>query len=398
MSGEIVVAPVGLLVLPLAVAAVGVAAVGSLVGAGVKAGQAIAEEAAARREERLARERAQREREMAELAARLDSLARKEAVVRDGAVLDGEFLRKNRESLMSELGDLQFSGDSSLDVAAYAKNAPGQPGPAKEEVRDRNKLKTETASLYAALALVDPSLAASCRPNYLESQGDCGDFRAELIYDDLKIHYANAVASQAKRMWRLKKLAEMEATLSGEWGRKFRELARPFEEDAKPLTEAAFEELAASYGGLLEEEYTRKSNELLEQQTVLRMKELGYAQAGQQKNGVIYFNTPDRDYRVMARVNPANGQLSLRFVRVVASEKEKKGMTAAQKRRDKEKAEQWCRKSRALMEMLEKESGLKLTELYRAEPDDSHEIMVVVDQDLAAANTVSASGLSHAEK
>lgn len=388
MSGEIVVAPAELLVLPLAVAA--------LAGAGVKAGQAVAAAAAAHREERLARERAERDREMAALAARLDSLARKESAAKAGAPRDDVFLRKNSESLMAELEEM--AGDASLDVSAYAETSPGQAGPRHDKTRDREEIKKETAAVYAALSLVDPSLADACRANYLESQSGCGDFRAELIYDDLKIHYANALSSRAKRLWRLKKMAEMKATLSGEWRARFTELARPFEEGEKPVTEAAFEELAAAYGGLLEEEYIRKSNELLEQRTALRMKELGYAQAGRNKNGVIYFNTPDPDYRIMARVNPENGQLSLRFARVVASEKEKKGLTEAQRRRDKEKAGQWCKKSHALLEMLEKESGIKLTELYRAEPDDSHEILVVVDKDLASARATAAAGESHAAK
>lgn len=392
MSGEIVVAPVGLLLLPLAVGA----AVGTLAMAGVKAGQAIARDAAARREERLARERERRDREMAELAVKLDALARQEAAAKPRSGSDADFLRKNRESLMRGLGEWQAGAKASLDVSGWvAGNDSHQDGQAPESGRD---IKKETAAVYAALSLVDPSLADSCRSNFAESQGECGSFRAELIYDDLKIHYANALASQAKRVWRLKKLEEMKTSLSGTWREKFIELARPFEEDAKALSESAFEKLAASYGGLLEEEYVHKSNELLERQTVLKMKDLGYTQAGRNKSGVVYFNTPDPDYRVMAKVNPANGQLSLRFVRVVASEKEKKGLTAAQRRRDKEKVEQWCKKSHVLLEALEKETGVKLTELYRAEPDDSHEILVVVDKEMAAASSAAATGAGHAAK
>lgn len=98
----------------------------------------------------------------------------------------------------------------------------------------------------------------------------------------------------------------------------------------------------------------------------------------------------------MARVNPANGQLSLRFVAVVGSEREKAGRSTAQKRRDQEKARQWCAKSRQLLELLKMETGMNFDELYRAEPDDNHNIMVVIDKNLGVEQAQAREGTLNA--
>lgn len=374
MSGEIVLSPV---VLPFAIAlapvALGVVAAGAVIGVG--------KDIIAAREKRLAEERKEQERQLAALASRLDILAKKHVRESEQVYLDDEFLKKNRQSILESLDELYtVKNDGKLHISHYLPNDPTY----KKNIQDLDTIKEEIRRVYIAIGLIDQGKAELCKINYEESQKKCSTFRARLILDDLKIHYANSLHSVALNMWRQKKIEEMGATLSGGRLKEFGDALRQLQKGAVIITENEFEEFVAHYENLWNDELCQKRTQVLEEQTIAKMRELGYSPAGMTNEGVVFFNTSDRDYRIMAKVNPENGQLSLRFVAVVGSEREKARRTTAQRRRDKEKARQWCAKSRELLKILEMESGIKFDELYRAEPDDTHNIMVIVDKTLEA--------------
>lgn len=175
----------------------------------------------------------------------------------------------------------------------------------------------------------------------------------------------------------------LKSLLTDASAREFSNLAQPLLNQPDGIGEDQFRQLMADYGSILAQELDLMRKEIVEEQTIARMKQLGYSPAGEDKNGIVFFNTPDSDYRIMAKVNPANGQLSMRFVRAAGSERVKAGITTAQKRRDREKASQWRKHIHILAQLPEKESGIKLKEVYRVEPDDD-DVLVVVDSRLAA--------------
>ncbi len=176
--------------------------------------------------------------------------------------------------------------------------------------------------------------------------------------------------------------AGMKSLLTDARARELSNLAQPLLNQPDGIGEDQFRQLMADYGSILAQELDLKRKEIVEGQTIARMKQLGYSPACEDKNGIVFFNTPDGDYRIMAKVNPANDQLSMRFVRVAGCEREKAGITTAQKRRDREKASQWRKHVDILAQLPEKESGIKLKEVYRVEPDD--DVLAVVDSRLAA--------------
>lgn len=331
-----------------------------------------------RERRRIDRERRTvQEKEIAAISKKLDRLLTERHKTSD-TELSEEFIAKNRASLLESLKDIAFEGAGTLNITKYSSPAePESPAPTPnyEEL---------AKGIFNRLKILDPSTAKANEQFISEFKLGCSSFRAKIIWENLKISYANSLQAQSKNIWRKKKIAEMASTLEGQRADSFSSLISGLDNDKYIINDTEFTELIKNYAMLLEEELRIKHNSLLAEQTEIQMRKLGYTPVRDSANTekAIFFNTPDPEYRIMTNVNSQNGQLSFRFVRVVASEMEKKSTSSAQKRRDKEKAEKWCENSRRLIKMIEKASGINLAEIYRHEPTETSEVLIIVDKNL----------------
>lgn len=371
MSGEIVA--VGALgsIATTAAASVLIAAAPLAIGAALlygagKLGAAALEEAEKRRMEERRRETEALGREVARLAR---SVAKKSP-----PVLTREFLEENRKGIDEILSGLDLENDV-LDIDAYKNAAPQSP--------DEPDAARECRELYASIALMSGDIARACE-EFMTDIDAAPRVRQKAILVNLRFEYGRAVREKSASLWRKRKAEEGLDSLSGEDAARFASaLAEAGYPDAD-LTEAAFENLQKVYASIIEEDARRKQNALLEERMIADMKKLGYSPAGAAEPGApIFFYTGEKDYRVMARINPANGQLSLRFVRVAASEQEKNSVTTAQQRRDLEQEKKWCANATKLLAALSAETGIEFRELYRKEPEEGVAIMTIVDKSLA---------------
>lgn len=340
--------------------------------------------------------RAEQEREIAAISKRLDALL---AANRQSSPkgLSEDFIAKNRAYLFESLEEISDFSSGKLDVTKYA--APGEPGTNPPAPGDNPDFRKLTQEIFSNLAILDPVEANANRRLLSEIESGCPAFRGKIIFENIKITYANTLHIQARNIWRKKKLGEMAATLSGIQAQKFQDASKRLVRDGYVINDREFTELVKDYAILLEEELRAKSNALLAEQTAAQMRKLGYSPiGGASDGGPVYFNTPDSEYRIMSNVNPQNGQLSFRFVRVVGSEAEKKAASSAQKRRDLEKARKWCEKSRELLRGIEEAAGIKMTEIYRREPNEDEEVLVIVDQSLRQAEATAEEARSNASR
>ncbi|MBD5607868.1 MAG: hypothetical protein HDQ93_03345 [Desulfovibrio sp.] len=370
MSGEIVA--IGALA-PLAasaaasvlIAAAPLAIGGALLYGAGKFGATAMEEASKRRREA-------RRREMEALSQEVSRLARS-AAKKSPPVLSREFIEENRKSIENALSDLDLES-AVLDIDAYKKTESGP---------DEPDAARECRELYASIALMSESIARAC-DSFMTDIEAAPKVRQKAIRDNLRFEYGRAVREKSAALWRKRKAEEGLASLSGDDAIRFESALADAGYPDDDLSEAAFDKLQKVYAALIEEDARRKQNALLERQMIADMKNLGYSPVGAAKQGApILFYTGEKDYRVMARVNPENGQLSLRFVRVVASEEEKNSATTAQKRRDLEQEKKWCANATKLLAALSAETGMELKELYRKEPEEGASIMTIVDESLA---------------
>lgn len=389
MSGEVVAAPVVLPIillgapvfLSMAVVGAGIAAGGAVVyGAGTLAADMVEKQIEKRKALELARKK-EEEREIARLSAELDSLFRKNASA-ESPEMSADFLARNRDNIDQILLNLEQT-DSSLDIEKY-KKPDGSVNPSPNTPQTAIDYAVETQKAYLAFAAIAPDKATPYKTLLEEFNEKIPQFRRKLIYGEIKLNYNNALHAYSRSIWRKKKLIDLRNTLSGQRQEEYGNILQNVARDDYLLSEEEYTSLLKNYMVLFSAEMSQKQSALLAEQTVVQLKKLGYTPLGDKTQyGVQYFNTTDADYRIMARINPDDGQLSLRFVHVVASEREKAAMTTAQKRRNRDKAEQWCAKSRQLLAHLEQETGLKLEELYRKEPDEG-DILVIVDPALAS--------------
>lgn len=373
MSGEIVLAPVAGAVGAVAGVSALVAAAPLLIGYGALAGavrlgvsaMSALEEADRQRRERMRQETEALGREIARLA--------RTAAKKQPPVLSGEFLAKNRRALESALDSLDFK-KTAFNIEDY------QIPPPESDEPDTSGACRE---LFAALALVSGPAASACEKLLINIE-KAASVRQKAVLDNLRIEYGNAVRGKAASFWRKRKIREAFEALSGEAAVAFgKELdAAGYPDEA--LTEETFEKLQNAYARIIEKDCLQKRNEIVEASLLGNMKKLGYSPVGKiRPDAPIFFHSGERDYRIMARVNPQNGQLSLRFVRVVASEREKGSLTTAQRRKDVEQEQKWCAKATRLLSALSADTGISFSELYRKEPDEKAAVMVVVDASLA---------------
>ncbi|MDE5832112.1 MAG: hypothetical protein K2H64_03875 [Desulfovibrio sp.] len=383
MSGEMVFAPeaaAGLAAAAfgaIAVAAAGVALIavaapislGGVVFCAAKAGSS----ALGALEEAAKRKRKERIRETEALGREIGRLARSAA--KKAPVLSEEFLEENRRTIEQTLNNLDLE-KAVLDIEALKSSKPTE-----------EQSAAACRELYAALALINPSAARSCE-DFMRDIDGAPRVRQKAIRDNLRFEYGRTIREKSAALWRGRKAAEALASLSGDDAKDFKRALDAVGYPDADLTEKAFEELQRAYASLLEKDLLRKQRALLESGLIADMKKIGYSPVGAVEPGKpIYFYTGEKDYRVMARVNPDNGQLSLRFVRVVASEKEKAAVTTAQKRRDLEQERKWCANASRLLAALSSETGFNFKELYRKEPEEGEAVLTILDASLAAAES-----------
>jgi hypothetical protein len=96
---------------------------------------------------------------------------------------------------------------------------------------------------------------------------------------------------------------------------------------------------------------------------------------------VRYLESPYDGYRIMMKLE--SGALSVRLVRVAASEEEKNAPGADQRQKDIETGRKWCRDFDGFLERMSG-LGLPLEMTVRKEPEDSP-ILVVIDKNRPAA-------------
>lgn len=368
------IAPVAI---PLALTGLAIGAAGRLAGA---TANYTAQQRSKMEEERQKIERARRvaqEKEMTAISKKLDLMLadiHKESAIN----IRTEFVAKNRALLMDSLKNISSEDSDTLDIAKYSS-------PAKPETPPLSPNYEELANaIFSSLTILDPPLAKANEQFINEFKSGCSSVRGKIIWENLKISYANSLHEQAKNIWRKKKIDEMAATLEGQRADDFAKLANDFLDKDRIIKDTEYTELIKIYARLLQEELRVKHNSLLAEQTEIQMRKLGYTPVrdGAKTGIAVFFNTPDPEYRIMSNVNPHNGQLSFRFVRIVGSEKEKESLSTAQKRRDKEKAKKWCENSHRLIKMIEQSSGIELAEVYRDEPDEVSDVLVIVDKNL----------------
>lgn len=331
--------------------------------------------------EKQARERKlerKRQEEIAAISSKLDNFLSNAVGNAEGNFNTADFYQKNREFIFENLID-DPEGSGKLDISKYSPTKPDSPvAPAHQEEDYAEKIK----ELHAKLSILDSRAAADQSGFMAEVFANCSKARMQVIYDNLRFAFGSALREQTRNIWSKAKLKEMLNTLSEKRQSDFaNEIAR-LEDFEHTISEAEFNDAATKYAEYLTEELRLKQNAILEEQTIVQMRSLGYTpvtNSQEQHHGAYYFYTPDPEYRIMARVNPQNGQLSFRFVRVVGTEREKAAYTTEQKRRDREKAKKWCEKSRLLAEMISESTGIPLEEIFRKEPDENEEILVVVD-------------------
>lgn len=95
---------------------------------------------------------------------------------------------------------------------------------------------------------------------------------------------------------------------------------------------------------------------------------------------VRYLESPYEGYRVMLKMD-AGGGLTVRLVRLVQDEEEKKNAGDYQRQKDLETGKKWCRDFDGFLERM-KEQGMPLDVSLRKEPEET-EVLVVVDTSLA---------------
>lgn len=314
------------------------------------------------------RRRMRQEEEIAILAREINRLAR--ALPTNKAVnLSEEMINKNREHIRKMLDGLE---PDSLNIASISNS--DQPSPPQE-----SDLKERYLKLFNALAFIDAEVANSFR-DAMEEMKSTPLFRQKILYENLEIEYGNALRKNAAYFWRAGKLNDLLPTLSGAEAAEFQGALKSNIPDGHRVEEETYNKLIKLYLEFLERDVRRKSAKILEQQILAKMKLLGYRPVTEiSSDEPILFNTSERDYRIMARVDPATGRLALRLVRVVATEQEKRGVTTAQRRRDKEYEKKWCADVDRLLQSISEDTGLEFGELYRRESSEDHDVLVIVD-------------------
>lgn len=99
------------------------------------------------------------------------------------------------------------------------------------------------------------------------------------------------------------------------------------------------------------------------------------------RNQPAFLDTRWPDHKVLLRLG-RGGELATRLVRVVATEQERKEITAYQRQRDREVATEWCHDLDGFIAGL-REQGYAFTTVLRKEPEDE-EVTCIVDAARAA--------------
>ena len=368
MSAEIVVAAPVALSPALLVLALGGAVVTGAAAAGSTLAKAMEEAEERQREARL--------KELNALASEIDKLARARAKAAPPE-LSEEFIEENRRSILAVAGSLRFE---EAEAAPPAPEAPGESAGSGAPEGGAGDCR----ELFARLALIDAEAAKGVEPLIAGIEA-APKVRRGAVRDSLRMEYGNALRRASARVWRGRRLREALSSLSGEAAREFNASLVAAGFPARVPDEGEFAALWELFARVAERDARRKQAELMEQRLAVEMKKLGYSQAGGSaaSGEPRFFFTGSPDYRIMARVDPRNGNLSLRFVRVVASEAEKRAITEGRRRRDKEMERKWCEKASALLRALAEDAGRPLEELYRSKPEDGRDLLAVVDPSLA---------------
>lgn len=362
MSGEIVVAA-PFATLAAAAAAFPPLAVAVLLGSGAAA---LGSGAARALREAREREESERARELAELGRRLDELVRSRA--RETPAMSENLAAENRDFIARALREIELAAsDPAHNDPISTDPAPVDPAPDPD---------ADARELFAALALLDAD-AGALKDEYERA----APFRRRVIYENARFAYGDAVRRRADALWRASKIKDMRASLADNEAREFDAALAALGYPAREPDETAFASLLQEYAALFARSFRRAQAALIEERLKIRLKNMGYEPISREgPAGAIYFHTTDTAYRVMARVDPASGALSLRLVRVVASEADARATTTEQRRRDREMERKWCEKSRALLRDLGEIVGGDFEELYRRE---GGEVLAVVDESLA---------------